>query len=61
MLPDLVPKRRGLQGGTWFPLEVAPPKAAFALSAESAGNSWGRNGFDGDVEIGIAGGCAYHP
>ena len=23
--------------------------------------TWGRTGFDGDAEIGIAGGCAYHP
>ena len=23
--------------------------------------TWGRTGFDGDVEAGIAGGCAQHP
>ena len=42
------------------PLEVTSPKALCRFR-RNGGNIRGVPVFDGDAEIGIAGGCAYHP
>ena len=33
----------------------------FLAADRRSAASWGRTGFDGDAEAGVAGGCAQHP
>ena len=63
MEPQVMKKvtvEKGSSRGNMVPLEVASPKATLPFPQKRR-QLWGRTGFDGDAEIGIAGGCAYHP
>ena len=53
-----------LRGGATERAQFSPKGAAWRRKrrrAQFAPTTRGRTGFDGDAEIGIAGGCACHP